>query len=168
MPIPNKSSVRESRPIKAEREREEFGPGKEGLVICPDCKAVYYKKSWHHSTVHFEGKETMPVKFLLCPADQMIKNKQYEGKIILKNIPEELETEMINLIKNAAALAYEKDPMHRLISVGRVGDELVALTTENELAASIAKKIGDAHNKAKVKIAYKAEPSDVCLATVEF
>ncbi|MCL5017043.1 MAG: hypothetical protein M1155_00030 [Patescibacteria group bacterium] len=168
MPKPNKSSVRESRPIKNEHEREEFGPGKEGLVICPVCKAVYYKKSWHHGTVHFEGRENTPVKFELCPADQMIKNKQYEGKIIVRNVPKELEAEMISLIKNAGDQAYERDAMHRLISIDKVAGELVALTTENELAASIAKKIGDAHNKAKVKIAYKAEPSDVCLAVVEF
>jgi hypothetical protein len=168
MPKPNKSAVREMRPAKPEKEKEEFGEGKKGLIICPDCKAVYYKKSWHHSTVHFEGKETMPVKFMLCPADQMIKNKQYEGKVILKNVSKDLENEVINLIKNAGAKAYERDPMHRLISVNNVNGELVALTTENELAASIAKKIGDAHNKAKVKISYSSEPSDVCLAVVEF
>ncbi len=168
MAKPNRSSIRESGPIKTEREKKEFVSGKEGLVICPDCKAVYYKKSWHHDTLHFEGRENMPVAFELCPADQMMKNKQYEGKIIVKNVPKELEGEMTNLIKNAGEQAYEKDPMHRLISVGKVGDELIVLTTENEMAASIARKIGDAHNKAKVKISFKADPSDVCLAVVEF
>ena len=168
MPTPNKSSARETRPTKPRKENEEFGGGKEGLVICPDCKAVYYKKSWHHGTLHFEGRENMPVQFMLCPADQMIKNKQYEGRVVVKNVPQALEEEVMGLIKNAAGAAYEKDPMHRLISLDKVGGELVALTTENELAASIARKLGDAHNRAKVKITYKSEPSDVCLAVVEY
>ncbi len=153
---------------KSQHEAEEFGPGKKGLILCSECRAAYYKKSWHHNTARFEGKENMPVKFMLCPADQMIKNKQYEGKVVVKNLPKNFEKEMINLIKSTADLGYRKDPMDRLISVNYEGKDLVALTTENELAVKIAKKIKDAHAKAKVKISYSAEPSDVALAIVEF
>jgi len=162
------SNLGEVRPVKSAKEREEFGGGKQGVILCPVCKAAYYKKSWHHDIAHFAGKEDVSVKFMLCPADQMIKNRQYEGKIVVKNLPKDLEAEVANLIKNAGFSAFEKEPMHRLISIEKVKGELVVLTTENELAASIAKKIVAAHKKAKVKISFGREPSDVAMAVVEF
>jgi hypothetical protein len=162
------SNLGEIRPTKSSKEREEFGSGKKGVVICPNCKAAYYKKSWHHDIAHLEGKEDMPVTFMLCPADQMIKNKQYEGKVIVKNLPKEMEADVANLIKNAGFSAFEKEPMHRLISIEKVKGELITLTTENELAASIAKKIGSAYKKTGVKISFGREPSDVAIAVVEF
>ena len=162
------SNLGEVRPTKSRKEREEFGGGKKGVVMCPNCKAAYYKKSWHHDIAHLEGNEDMPVSFTLCPADQMIKNKQHEGKVVVKNLPKELEAEVANLIKNIGFSAFEKEPMHRLISIEKVKGELVALTTENQLAVSMAKKIGSAHKKAKVKISFAKEPNDVAVAVVQF
>ena len=37
------------------------------------------------------GKKDVPVKFELCHACQMIKNRQYEGRIIVKNLPMDSE-----------------------------------------------------------------------------
>ena len=162
------SNLGEVRPVKSAKEREEFGGGKQGVILCPVCKAAYYKKSWHHDIAHFAGKEDMPVNFLLCPADQMIKNKQHEGKIVVKNLPREIEAEVANLIKNIGFSAFEKEPMHRLISIEKVKGELIVLTTENQLAVSMAKKIGEAYKKAKVKISFAKEPNDVAIAVVEF
>lgn len=168
------SNLGEVRPTKSRKEREEFGRGKQGVVLCPVCKAAYYKKSWHHDIAHFAGKEDVSVKFMLCPADQMIKNKQYEGKVVVRNVSGETEVEVANLIKNIGFSAFEKEPMHRLISVEKVrglpaqAGELIALTTENQLAVSMAKKIGEAYKKAKVKISFAKEPNDVAIAVVEF
>ena len=162
------SNLGEVRPTKSRKEREEFGGGKAGVILCPVCKAAYYKKSWHHDIAHFAGKEDVPVKFVLCPADRMINNKQYEGKVIVKNISGETEVEVANLIKNIGFSAFEKEPMHRLISIEKVKGDLVALTTENQLAVSMAKKVGSAHKKAKVKINFAKEPNDVAIAVVEF
>lgn len=162
------SNLGEVRPTKSRKEREEFGEGKQGVILCPICKAAYYKKSWHHDITHFAGKEDVSVKFMLCPADQMINNKQYEGKVVVKNLPKDIEAEIANLIKNIGFSAFEKEPMHRLISIEKVKGELVALTTENQLAVSMAKKIGSAHKKAKVKINFAKEPNDVVIAVVEF
>jgi len=162
------SNLGEVRPVKSAKEREEFGGGKQGVILCPVCKAAYYKKSWHHDIAHFAGKENVSVKFMLCPADQMIKNKQHEGKVVVKNAPKELEAEIARLIKNVGFSAFEKEPMHRLISIEKVKGELVVLTTENQLAVSMAKKVGEAYKKAKVKISFAKEPNDVAIAVVEF
>ncbi len=157
-----------NRPTKPEHEMEEFGSGKKGLILCPKCKAAYFGKAWHHSEVNFKGGEDAPVKFMLCPADAMIKNKQYEGKLVIKNIPKEAAEEIVNLIGNVAESAFAKDPMHRLISLKKVGNDLVGLTTENELAVSMAKKIKNSHKKSKITISYSDEPADIAVAVVEF
>lgn len=162
------SSQRKNRPTKPKRELEEFGSGKKGLILCPECKAAYYQKSWHHNILNLDAKENMLVNFKLCPADQMIKNGQYEGKLVVKNLPSDVEQDVFNLIRNIGKMAREKDPMHRLISAVRQGADLVALTTENELAVSMAKKINHAYKKTKVKISFSREPSDVALAVVDF
>lgn len=54
----------------------------------------------------------MPVNFTLCPACQMIKNKQFEGKVTILNVPEKLSEELVNLIKGFCERAYSRDPIN--------------------------------------------------------
>jgi len=65
---------------RLKNDQREFSRGKKGLVMCEDCGASYYGKSWHHSLLKLKSvKKDMPVSFLLCPACKMIKNHQFEG-----------------------------------------------------------------------------------------
>lgn len=154
---------------KSQHEVEEFGGGKKGLVFCSECKAAYYKKSWHHGILDFKSnKEDAPVKFLLCPACQMIKNNQHEGKITIKNIPAKIKDELINLIKGFCNRAYRQDPMDRLIVIKEDGGNLVVTVTENQLANKLAKKIKSTFNNVKTKTFFDKEPGDVALVEVEF
>lgn len=167
---------------KSQREAEEFA-AKKGLVLCENCGAVYYKKHWHHNLERLNlpeiknvadvGKKNTPVKFLLCPACAMIKNKQYEGRIVIQNIPEEIQTELEKLILGYSKRAYDRDPMHRLIEVSKDTPALNKNTwqvtvTENQLANKLAKKIKDTFNKAKSKVKFNAEPGDVAEIVIEF
>lgn len=129
---------------KKREETPEFRKAKIKYIICPDCSAVYYNKSWHHALEkdkHF--KETKDVKFVICPADKMIKAKQFEGQIILENVPEILRDDLFNLIENMGERAFRRDPMDRVISIKDGKNALEVLTTENQLAVRIAKKIRD-------------------------
>jgi len=85
---------------KSRSEAEEFGPGKKGLVMCQNCDSTYFKKSWHHDleNVEVSEKKDVPIRFVLCPACQMIKNKQYEGRIVIKNVPEKSMVKLEELI----------------------------------------------------------------------
>src|SRR3989344_2153907 len=75
------------------------GLGK-GVIFCEKCGIVYYKKSWHHSLLNLKSiKEEAPVKFVLCPACQMVKNRQFEGGVSIFNVPKKLETELLNFIE---------------------------------------------------------------------
>ena len=154
---------------KSEHEVEEFGGGKRGIILCPDCNNSYFKKSWHHN---FKGLKTenvdLPVNFKLCPACQMIKNKQYEGRIVLKNIPEKYSDELEHLIVSFCGKATDRDPMDRLIEIKKSGAEWTVTTTENQLANKLAKKIKDVFNKLNLNTKFSKEPSDVVEITVEF
>ncbi len=164
--------------LKSRFQSEEFGGGKKGLLICNACKAVYYKKHWHQSLEKLNLPESAnlakvkkggaPVKFVLCPACQMIKNHQYEGIIIIKNIPAKLAAELESFIKGFCRRAYDRDPLDRLIAVKKSGNNWEVTVTENELANKLGKKIQNLFNNVKAKTVFAGEPSDVARVTVEF
>ncbi len=154
-------------------EERELPKGKLGLVFCKDCNAVYYKKSWHHNLRNYKNlRENLPIKFSLCPACKMIKNRQFEGEIIIKNIPSEIFSEIEHLIMTFGRRAYERDPMDRLIAVKKNKSEMTITVTENQLAVKIAKKIKDTFKSVKwridMKISYSPQPSDVAYIKLRF
>jgi len=128
---------------KSSKEEQEFGKGKIDLVMCPECDSVYYEKSWHHRLEDYKQlSEDKRIKFLLCPACQMIKNKTYEGKVsIASPAQENIEKELLNLIKNVGQRAFKRDPLDRIIKIKKTKGKIEVLTTENQLAVSIAKQI---------------------------
>lgn len=153
----------------SQHQTEEFGGGKKGIILCPDCNSSYFKKSWHHD---FKGLKTenvnFPVNFKLCPACQMIKNKQYEGRIILTNIPEKYSDELGHLIVGFCRRATERDPMDRLIEIKKSGTEWTITTTENQLANKLAKKIKNVFSKFSSRTKFNREPGDVAEVKMEF
>jgi len=152
-----------------QRKIEKFSKSGPGLIFCDGCQAVYYKKSWHHNLRNYKNlKENLPVKFLLCPACRMIKNKQFEGEIIVKNAPARIKNNLINLVKAFCRRAYQKDPLDRLIAVKETRDGIKITTTENQLAVKLAKKIKDVFKKVKLKISYSPAPSDTTYIILEF
>lgn len=160
---------------KSQHAVEEFGGGKAGLQMCSTCGAVYYKKHWHHDleslnkseSTNVSKKDTM-VKFVLCPACAMIKNNQYEGRALIKNVPKESVQKLEALIENFGQSAYELDSMHRLIGIKKSGADWEVTLTENQLANRLAKKIKAEFNTVKTKTHFVPEPSDVAEVTVEF
>ncbi|MBI3046173.1 MAG: hypothetical protein HYY86_01340 [Candidatus Harrisonbacteria bacterium] len=153
------------------RDAHEFPGGGKGLVICEKCDIFYYQKSWHHNADAFIAKrenKDLPVKFAVCPACQMIKNRQYEGEVIIRNVPEKLKNEVINLANAYCDRAFLKDPLDRLAAIGFVGSDISVRVTENQLANKLGKKIKDAFNKVKTKTSFQKSPGDVARVIVEF
>lgn len=154
--------------ILRRREKHEILKGEKGAIICKNCDAAYCVKSWRHSLSDCKNLDDTAVKFSLCPACQMIKNKQFEGEIVVKNAPEKIKNDLKHLIKSFCQKAYERDPMDRLIAVKETNGNLTITTTENQLAVKLAKKIGETFKKPDVKIVYSPAPSDVAYIKVEF
>lgn len=154
---------------KARNEEEEFGGGKKGLVICKKCSNAYFKKSWRHDLEGVkEINKDLPIHFVLCPACQMIENRQYEGRITMKNVPEKIADELDKMIRHSADQAYGVDPLDRLIDIKKSGNVWVVTTTENELANKLGKKIKQTFRAKKVETRFAPEPSDVAEVTIEF
>ena len=160
--------------ILRRREEREIPKGKAGIVFCGPlpggCGAVYYKKSWHHNLRNYKSfSKDLPVSFVFCPACEMIKNNQFEGRIIIENIPVKNLEELRHLIEGFCHRAYLRDPLDRLIKIKNLkADILEVTTTENQLAAKLAKKIKEVFKKTTEKISYSASPGDTIYIKMKF
>ena len=149
---------------KSKKEEAEFGKGKgkEDILICKKCKSVYWYKEWHHQLDDYPGlRKSKRLKFTICPACQMILDGKFEGEIILEGVPEKLKKEIKKLAQNFGKRAFEKDPLDRIISIkeNREGDVRI-LTTENQLAQRLAKKIKQTFaQKGKISISHSKKES---------
>ncbi len=155
---------------------EEF-PAQKGVVLCKTCGAAYHKKSWRHGMEEFNkaetasissGKKDVPVKFAICPACQMVKDHQYEGRITIKNLPEASEQALRELVEGFGKRAYDRDPMDRLIAIKNDGGHWVITTTENEMANKLAHKIKTSFSHVKSRTHFAGDPSDVAEISIEF
>jgi hypothetical protein len=151
---------------KSKKEEQEFGKAKKDIFVCKACNCFYWYKSWHHSLDDYpELKETKDIKFTLCPACRMIKEKKYEGEILLENVSDKKE-EIENLISNFSEIAFDRDPMARIISIEEVAKGMLrVLTTENQIAKKLAKKIAKAY-KGKIFITYSKRESTIRIRVV--
>lgn len=121
---------------------KEFKNTKGNVLVCEECDAVLWQKSWHHGLEDIPETEKKNILFVICPACRMIKDNRYEGEVIIENISEEKKEEIENLISNFSETAFKKDPMDRIISMQTVAKGMLrVLTTENQIAQQLAKKI---------------------------
>jgi len=150
---------------------EEFGPGKREFIFCPNGEAVYYKKSWHHASEFFAnppGLRDKRIRFKLCPAHEMQKNKQYEGEIIIKNVSVKFRKDLVRLVENMGTTAMRIDVLDRILDLKFRINELRITTSENQLAQKIAKKVQSSFkNKIRIKI-LRGKGSDVVRISIAF
>ncbi len=160
---------------KSAHVKSEFGLGKAGLLLCENCKAVYYKKRWHkdieslnRSEAENLSKSDSQIKVALCPACTMVKNGQFEGRILLESVPVEKGVELEGLIRGFSRRGEERDPMDRLINIKKEGNKWEVTVTENQLANKLADKIKETFHTVKKETRFSPEPSDVAYITMEF
>ncbi|TET84808.1 MAG: hypothetical protein E3J36_00430 [Candidatus Nealsonbacteria bacterium] len=161
-----KGKFRPRRP-KSRKEEAEFGPGKIDILVCKKCGAFYWYKSWKARLSDYpELKQSKRIKFVSCPACQMIKDKKYEGEIILEAVPKDFKEDIENLAKNYGKRAIVADPMDRIIKITQEKEKIRILTTENQLAVRIAKKIKQSFG-GEIKISYSHQ-EDVVRIRIKF
>jgi NMD protein affecting ribosome stability and mRNA decay len=147
---------------KPKKEEQEFGPGKRDVLVCPECNAVYFYKSWHHRLEDYPHlKENKDVRFKLCPACIMIKNGKFEGEVIIENLDGKNITDLINTIKNMGDSAIKRDNQDRIIKIKEKENKIRVITTENQLAQKIANKIKKTFNFKNLEIKYSKGESVV-------
>lgn len=150
---------------------EEFGPGKSGFVFCPHGEAVYYKKSWHHAAKFFTNPPKLSgkgIRFKPCPVHEMLKNKQYEGELVIKNVPAKFRRELLNLIENFGKRAIRKDVLDRILEFRIKNQEFRITTSENQLAQKLANKISEVFKKRVGTETSRAAGKDVVRIKISF
>ncbi len=139
---------------------------KAGVLVCPDCNNVFYKKKWQSSReVDLKGIKTHEKQCFAC---QMISQNLYEGEVIVENIPEKYEEELFNLISSFGKEAEKRDSQDRIIKVEKEKGRFKITTTENQLAVRIAKHIHNAFKKTELNISHSKEPHQVSRVSVKF
>lgn len=154
---------------KSRHAAEEFGPGKKEFIICPDGGEAYFHKSWHHSLADFKHlSENKKISFKLCTLHSMVKNKQYEGEVIIENTPTKDRQELIRLIERSGEHGYRRDPMDRIIKIESRGNSVRVETSENQLAQKIANKVRDRFKKTSQEVRRGKRNSDVVSIMINF
>ncbi|MEX0869873.1 MAG: hypothetical protein WDZ39_00365 [Candidatus Spechtbacterales bacterium] len=144
----------------AKKNVEEFGEGKQDIIMCPVCHCVYFYKSWRSSLEEYKQLgEEKNIKFKMCPADQMKKQGFFEGELILENVPEHEKEEIENLIEHIAERAQKRDPMDRILKKHDARSRIEIHTSENQLAVNMGKQVHKAHKGSKIDIKFSEEES---------
>ena len=130
--------------------------------ICESCHTLYQSKRWVLDPVAFEmaagEKETL---WVTCPACQKVAGHQPEGIVTLRG--EYLwnhEEEIRNILNNEGSKALERNPLERIMSMDREGDELIIETTDVKLAEHLGRALHRAHH-GDLKVTWSPDPS-VC------
>lgn len=148
---------------------QEFGSGKIEFMVCPEGGEAYFHKHWHHSLSDFKHlSEKKKFIFKLCPFHLMVKNKQYEGELIIENIPVKYRAELVRLIENSGERGYRVDPMDRIIKMENKGNIIRVELSENQLAQKIANKIRGRFKNTARKVKRGGEESDVVRIKISF
>lgn len=130
---------------------KEFDKGKGDYIFCPKGEAVYYKKSWHHIAKFFlnppDSKRDKDVLFQLCPAHEMEKNKQFEGEVVIRDVPDMFRQDLFGLIEGMGEHAMRRDVLDRVFAMRWAKNQLTVTTSENQLAKKIGHKIKETFKK---------------------
>lgn len=150
------------RHLRSRKEDREFGLAGKEFILCSNCGSIFFDKSWHHGWHEESGdhiKEDRQIKFELCPACKMAKDKIFEGEIVikLKIKSKTVKADILNTIKNSEKQAREKDPMDRILWTEEDGDEIRIFTSENQLAVKIGKKLRSSFGGSKLRIKHTGE-----------
>lgn len=148
---------------KPKKEEREFGKSKKGVIACKKCNALLWQGSWHHrSQVKPKIRKNKQNGFTICPACKMIKNKMYEGELVIENINPKIKNLILNTIRNKGKNEFKSDSQDRIISINNdeFNGRINILTTENQLALRIARKIKKSFN-GSMKVVYSKKESVV-------
>lgn len=165
--VPKSKAVRMGtiapRRLRSKKEEQELGLAQKEFIICPDCSCVFFDKAWHHSLEedikHLESTRRKNLKFKICPACRMKKDRTFEGELVIALSKEKSgeKKEIMNVVKNSDKQAQARDPMDRILWADDRGAEIRVFTSENQLAVRIGKKLESAFRGSALVIKHSHE-----------
>jgi len=120
-------------------------------TVCPTCGAIYHKKHWSidENMLH-EAKKKGRTYSQKCPACRKIEDGFAMGVIDLTgDFVREHMSDLINTIRSEERRAMEKNPLERIIKLGKLRSGGIHVETTTD---SLALRIGRLLNRA-----YKGE-----------
>ncbi|OGE77663.1 MAG: hypothetical protein A2751_00555 [Candidatus Doudnabacteria bacterium RIFCSPHIGHO2_01_FULL_46_14] len=147
---------------RSRKEESEFGKAGKEFIICPECDSVFFDKAWHHRLEEEKNahlKIDRKIKFELCPACKMARDKLFEGELVIsiKNKELSVKNNVLNTVKNSDKQARERDPMDRILRTEEKADGIHVFTSENQLAVRIGKKLKSSFGGSKLQIKHGGE-----------
>lgn len=154
----------------SKRKKESAKKHGKNLIFCPDCGIVYFNKAWHHNLRNLKSvKENADVKFVLCPACTLAKNKDWLGEVLVVGLGQGDFSGADRIIARSRKIAFEKDPLDRILKqeFNASKKTLRIFVSEGQLAHRLAKELKKAFPKSIFKIA-NLNSERLTKATIEF
>lgn len=138
--------------------------GQSRLVVCSECRAVYFDKHWHTNPNMANVLLASPgVEHAVCTEcswkrQSAGKTVNYEGEVLLQNIPdEETKLQILRLVRNVGKRALTRDPEDQIIRIEDKPGRVRVTTTENQLAVAIGKQVARAFKGGELQIKWSHE-----------
>jgi hypothetical protein len=129
---------------RREDKNTDFNQEHRGVLECPVCRNVHFKKHWYISRAKLVDAlklgDATDLEKAVCPACTMIKEHTFEGEVLLEGFPVHLHHELLLLLKNFGRKAQEMDPQSRIIEIKKSRGGYRVTTIANQLANKLAKK----------------------------
>ncbi|MEK9152023.1 MAG: hypothetical protein AAB692_01525 [Patescibacteria group bacterium] len=136
--------------------------GRTPAAVCPSCFAVFYDEHWH---TPFQAanmsRDAGVLRSETCDACKMADSKAgaevtgFGGEVVLsgwRDLNDKME--LLHLVRNVGKQARAMDTEHRIARIVDEGDVIKVYTTENQLAASIGKKLDGARKGGSLEIVW--------------
>jgi NMD protein affecting ribosome stability and mRNA decay len=155
-----------------EAQHEQYWREHKGIIKCPRCGNVHFKKRWYSSEqylrIRLKLKKLEIAEEKFCQACKMIKQNVFEGELFIEEFPGSRKKELLRLIKNFGERAIAIDPQDRIIKIEGTQKGFRITTTENQLVDKLAKKIKDVFKSVDIHFSHSAEPAEVDRVHVTF
>jgi len=109
-------------------------------TVCPQCGAVFHKGRWTWDDRRPEANEE------LCQACRRVNDKCPAGILTLSGgFTKGHWREVLNLARNTEAAEKAEHPLHRIMAIERLGNEIEVTTTDIHLPRRIGQALHDAY-----------------------
>ncbi len=138
-------------------ERDTYLPrwSPKGLLYCPDCGGVYYRRHWTLTPpdeIRDKAEFSYDIRSTLCPACRKIRDHSPAGEFHLAGVTAEERHEVFRLLRNEEKRAGEKNPLERIMSIQADDSEWRVETTTEKLAQRLGRCLQKARGG---KVVYK-------------
>jgi len=115
--------------------------GLRGVTMCERCGATYREKQWRRPAAE-ELRWPVGLAWTVCPACRQAEEEEYYGRVLIRGQAAERDEEAIRRrVENVAKRATWTQPLRRVLSVQRQGEDLEILTTSQKLAHRIVRSL---------------------------